>query len=119
MDVEALYPSIEIERTSVALGEMMEETEVEYENIDYETAARFIASNTAESTITKWGMADIIPRRRFSKGVRPGPTTAELGRKRKYNEKGEELQGETKWYFRRKTLSKAEKKHILGKVVEI
>ena len=92
---------------------------VKFDNLDFEMAIKFIASNTAETTITKWKMNEIIPRRRFKKGVRPGPTTEELSKKRKYNEKGEEEEGETKWVFRRKVLSAKEKRQILGKVVEI
>ena len=64
-------------------------------------------------------MSEIVPRRRFTRGVRPGPTTAELGKKRKYNERGEEIEVESKWNFRRKILTEREKRRILGKVVEI
>ena len=63
----------------------MEETTVAYSNVDYETACKFIASNSAEADIWRWGMERYIPRRRSNKGCRPGPNTAELGQKRKEN----------------------------------
>ena len=45
MDVEALYPSIEIEKTAVILREMMEEADIKHENIEYETAVKYVAIN--------------------------------------------------------------------------
>ena len=119
MDVEALYPSLQIERTAVAMGQMMEETSVEYKNIDFDTATRFIASNASEADIWKWGMGKYIPRRRHKQGSRPGPTTAELGVKRKYDSLGEEIVGESKWVVKRKILTEKEKRKVLGKIVEI
>ena len=110
MDVEALYPSIRIERTAVVVGEMLEESKVEYENCDYETAVRFIASNSSQSDINRWGMHQYVQQRRHVKGNRPGPTTEELGRRRKYLKTGEEIPGESKWKVKRNLLTEKKKK---------
>ena len=77
-----------------------------------------IASNCAESTIWKWGMQKYIPRRRHKMGVRPGPTTAELSKRRKYDERGEEIVRESNWMTRRQIMSK-EGERLTGVVAKL
>ena len=119
MDVEALYPSIQVNRSTRIVGEMVEESKLKIENVDYNTAVRYIASNSSQADIFKWGMKQIIPRRKCKTGVRPGATTDELHRRRRYNEEGEEIEGESKWVVARKDLSEKEMKSVVAKVIEI
>ena len=44
MDVEALYPSIQVNRSASIVSEMVQESEIVFENVDYDTAVRYIAS---------------------------------------------------------------------------
>ena len=55
MDMEALYPCIEVEKSARIVGELVENTKVQIENVDYNLAVRFIASNSSQSQIEKWG----------------------------------------------------------------
>ena len=119
MDVEALYPSIQINRSAKLVGEIVRESGVKIENVDYQTAATYIASNSSRTDISKWGMEKIIPKRRHKKGTRPGPTTGELHKRRRYDSNGEEKESESKWVAVRKELSEKEKRQMVAKVIEI
>ena len=61
----------------------------------------------------------IFPRRRSKNGTRPGPTTAELYRRREVNEEGEDVETETKWRTVRKVLTAEDKRRLLRKTIEI
>ena len=119
MDVEALYPSIGINRSAEIVGQMVGESRIKIENIDYETAVCFIASNSCQTQVNKWGMSQIVPRIKHKTGVRPGGTTEELSKRRKFNIEGEEIVQESKWIVKRKVYSESEKEQILSKVIEI
>ena len=45
MDVVSLYPNITIKRSAEEVGKEMEESTVEYADVDYELAGKFIASS--------------------------------------------------------------------------
>ena len=62
MDVVALYPNLRIERCAVEVGKEMEESEIEYENVDYELGGRFIASNMTQTDVDREGLSRIIQR---------------------------------------------------------
>ena len=94
--MEALYPSIEINKSARIVSQMVGESKVEIENVDYEVAVIFIASNSSQSQIYEWGMSQYIPKRKSKTGVRPGATTGVLGRRRRYDSMGEEIEGESK-----------------------
>ena len=119
MDVEALYPSIEISRSAEIVGEIVRESSVKIENVDFETATRFIASNASQAQINDWGMGRYIPRRRHKTGVRPGATTKELGKRRKYTREGEEIESTSKWVVSRREMSLEEKNRVVAKVIEL
>ena len=117
MDVEALYPSIEVNLSAKIVGEMVGESSVKIESVDYDTAVKFVASNSSQSDINKWGMSQYIPRRKYKNGGRPGATTGELGKRRRFDKEGEEIERESKWVVRRKVLSGEEKKKVVSKVI--
>ena len=119
MDVIALYPNLRIERCAEEVGKEIEETEVEYENIDYRMGGKFIASNMSQADIDREGLGRIVPKRKSKFGTRPGGDTKELYVKRKYGDGGEEIEGETKWVEVRGTLTRKDNRRILRKVVEI
>ena len=49
MDIEALYPFIQVNKSAGIVGELVEESIVEICNVDYDTAVRFISSNSSKS----------------------------------------------------------------------
>ena len=53
------------------------------------------------------------------KGTRPGATTGELGKRRRFDSEGEEIERESLWIFRRRELSKEERVKVVCKVIEI
>ena len=88
MDVVALYPNLDITRSAIEVGKEIEETEIEYKNIDYELGGRFIASNLTQDEIDREGLSRIVPRRKSKFGTRPSTTTKELYDKREYDREG-------------------------------
>ena len=110
MDVIALYPNLRIERCAEEVGREIQDTEVEYENVEYELGGKFIASNMTQADIDREGLTRIVPRRKSKFGTRPGEDTKELYNKRKYGEEGEEVEGESKWIKVRGALTKGDKK---------
>ena len=53
MDVEALYPSIRVNKSAQVVGEMVVDNEIEITNVDYGLAVRFIASNCSQSDVVR------------------------------------------------------------------
>ena len=98
---------------------MVGESNIQICNVDFETAVVFIASNSSPGQVYDWGMSDYIPRRKSKGGVRPGATTGELGKRRRFNKEGEEIERVSKWVVRRRELNAEEKKKVISKVIEI
>ena len=74
LDAAALYPSLDVTRCSKMCGEMIRNSPVTFEGVDYEWASLYIALNTKPREITRWRMNSIIPSRRFTGGRPPGIT---------------------------------------------
>ena len=91
MDVKALYPNLNIKRSAEECAREIEESEIEFENVDYKWAGKFIVSNLSQSKIDKAGLSQIVPRRKHHFGTRPGGTTQELYDKREYGKDGVEI----------------------------
>ena len=64
MDVVVLYPNLNIKRSAEECGKEIEESEVQYENVDYRWAGKFVASNMSQSDIDREKLTTIVPRRR-------------------------------------------------------
>ena len=119
MDMVGLYPNLSIQRSAVECGKEMEETEIDYDNVDDRWEGRFIASNMSQDEIDRDGLSRMVPRRKKKCGTRPGCTTKELHQKKEYLETGEEIEKDSKWREVGRELTKGEKKRVLGKVVEL
>ena len=94
------------------------ESDIEYEGFDEKEASRLVANNFSKEEIQKLGMASFIPERKSVQGVRPGNTTSELSKRRRFNKEGEEVIRISKWVDKKARFSKPESRAILGKVVE-
>ena len=81
LDAKQLFQSLEIDATAKEISKEILESKVKFENIDYTTAARYIAANCGPIEVMQAGLSKIIPRRKYNKGVKPGVTTKELSGK--------------------------------------
>ena len=83
-DVDALYPSLEIESTARILREEIIKSTVQWDDIDYMEGARYIALNWDAEKCTRSSLRRVLPVRRYNNGTRPcirgeGPMGAESG----------------------------------------
>ena len=110
-DVVNLYPSLDIKQVVLEVKEAMMETEINWENIDYLEAARYIALNWTEQQCRRSELGRVLPRRRKKTGTRPGLTgTGPAGAQR-----GDQEQ----WEFPRVRLTAREKRLLVATVVEL
>ena len=71
MDVKALYPSLDIRRTSEAVMALIEKSSVVFKEIDYTELSRFLAVSVDEKIVEDHGLQEVTMRRRYNKGARP------------------------------------------------
>ena len=70
--MEALYPSLDIERVSRIVYKAIMKTNVKWANVDYLEAARYLALNWSAERCKTNTLRRILPVRRGTRGVRPG-----------------------------------------------
>ena len=68
MDVKALYPSKEWEEIIIAVKEMIEESEEEVENVDFNEVGKYLAVTLTKEEIAKEGLEHVIPKRKVDTG---------------------------------------------------
>jgi len=115
LDVKALFPSLEAERTAAIVRKTVEESEIEIENVDEDELAKYIAINATVVEIEQSGLRDYIHTRRYHKGPKPSMTSREV--------QGGAVQrndNNTKWKKpRKKPDTPALRKQLLGWGMEI
>ena len=105
-DIEKLYPSIKRARAGELVNKEVQTTTLQFENIDYSMATRYISKAAkSDEQVKEWGLAEFCPVRTFKMGKRPGMTGSE------------ETDG--KWTGGRLPTTDEEKRKILGRVFEI
>ena len=62
MDVEALYPSIDQMMGPQMVAQEILETDVEFEGINYDLAARFLMATMDQERLAKEGLLRLMPR---------------------------------------------------------
>ena len=72
-DVKAHYPEIDIEVAAEELKKEIEESNLEV-NVDEEELALYIACSMKPEEIEKEGLTEVVHKRRFKNGARPGLT---------------------------------------------
>ena len=77
MDAKALYPSLEIVRTSKVIGEIIRESTIELKNVDTTELARYLSYLLDERKIEQYGLDELVMRRRTNLGRRPVVTGEE------------------------------------------
>ena len=125
-DVVALFPSIPIEEAAKDIYQLVIESEVEMTNINYQAAAKYIATLCTEEEIRKAGLSKIVPRRRHKRGSKPGLTNPEIFKRLKakadkYIENTDKEEDNSVWTNipADSTISKTDKRKLLAKALEI
>ena len=78
LDVKALFPSLEVNRSAEIVRRMIATSNVDIENVDYEELAKYVAINVTSVEIQHSGMQDLIHTRKYNKGPKPGMTAREV-----------------------------------------
>ena len=75
MDVKALYPSITKEWVKKILKIQLMNTQIKFEHINWHETALYVAINYTPNEIESEGLKDVVHKRRFSRGQKPGITS--------------------------------------------
>ena len=111
-DAKALFPSLSAERSARIVREVAMESELEFVGMDYKAAAMLVKYGMDPSEIRTLGLENIVPRRRYNRGRKPGVTSKEaLG--------GDRERDEDKWIFPSREPSETEKKSLIAACLEI
>ena len=71
MDVEALYPSLDINFTIDKVCELLHESTVTIEGVDYKELALYLSLNYSDEQLQQLGLDNVCPKRRSNRGQRP------------------------------------------------
>ena len=104
-DVEALYPSLADLDTALICYNAVMESEIEFLNINYKLATKYIAICLTETELMLSPIAKILPRRTTRSGTRPGVTS---------------LPGnDENWSYPTQEFTKIQRKTIVATMVQI
>ena len=110
-DVEALYPSLEIDECCKVVEEEVMRSTITWGDIDYLEGARFIALHRSTEYCRNHELRKVLPVRRRRTGSKPGITgKGPLGAER----------GDTEqWHFPKVKLTERQKRLIIAEVIKI
>ena len=116
MDANALFPSLIGGPTADIVCEMVKESDLTTEGVDWGEAGKYLRINMSPEEIARKGLADLCSSRASSKGACPGMTTGEVLGKL-YPEPGEQ----TSKFLppKRQPRDKSEKQKVLAEVLRI
>ena len=78
MDATALFPSIQIERSSEAVRKLIEESTIRLNDINEEELSRYLAVVLSDEEIQKHNFQDLVMVRKYRKGMKPRVTGREM-----------------------------------------
>ena len=78
MDAKALFHSIQADRTSEAVYEVMCEADIVYRNVNILELARYLALILQQGDIVKYELEDLVMKRRTNLGRKPVVTGKEM-----------------------------------------
>ena len=81
MDVKALYPSLDVQKTAECVEEIIVDSEIKFRNVDMNELSRYVAVVCDENMIEERGLTDVVMRRRKTGGRRPLVTGNEMKKK--------------------------------------
>ena len=90
-DAEALYPSLNAQETARVVREEVAKLQFNMNQFNWKELSRYLAMTTDYFQWRRWGVAEMIPTRRYTKGKRPGVTGE--------GPLGKEEDDEDKWVF--------------------
>ena len=71
MDVEALYPSLDIDFTIEKVCEVLYESTVKYEGLNYKELGLYLSLMKNDDELRAMGLFDACPKRKSRRGPRP------------------------------------------------
>ena len=111
MDVEALYPSLLVKEIKKLVYEGVMESSLSWQGVDYREGLRFIALNWSKEKCLASELRKFLPRRKKSKGRRPGVTGKDA--------MGAEVGSEEQWRFPDVPMSEEDKKKVVATVIMV
>ena len=108
--MKVLYPSLDWIETVRIVGKILEETEVEYKNIDYKKLGKYLAIHMTPEEITKDSLQSVVPKK-----VKPNRVTIA------FLDSDVDRKGEDKWDWagKRKDPTRLQKKRMVARTTEI
>ena len=76
-------------RVAKECNRRLRESNIKFEGINYKWAGKYLAMTMKEEEIEKEGLSELVPKRRYKMGSRPGITTREVFEDPKAKEKRE------------------------------
>ena len=110
-DVANLYPSLDISQVVDQVEQAILDSSITWQSVDYLEAARYIALNWTEDKCRQSGLWRVLPKRRGTRGTRPGLKGA--------GPQGGERGDQEQWVFPRVRLRPKEKKLLVATVVKL
>ena len=108
MDVRALYPSITKAWVKKILKLQIMNTQVTFKNVNWNEAALYIAISFTPDEIDAEGLEEVVHKRRFSRGQKPGLTSTRV-----LNGPKNDQLGEPNWINPKRPPTHHEKKKML------
>ena len=109
-DVVSLYPNLDISKVGNRVKQVVLESNITWEGINYMEAVRYIALNWTEEKCRSSRLRKVLPWRGKNQGSQPGVRGA--------GPKGPEVGDQEHWIFPRVVLSKQNKLEIIGTVID-
>ena len=111
-DVISLYPNLDVTKVSKEMREAIKVAKIEWEEVDYREAARYVALNWSREQCERSPLSRILPRRRGRTGVRPGIKGK--------GPRGKECGDQEQWIFAENLIITAEEREeLIATVVSI
>ena len=110
-DVVALYPNLDIEKVAQTVERAVLESSIRWEDIDYLEGCRYVALNWSESQCRSSGLRRVLPKRRGTRGTRPGL--------RGVGPQGGERGDQEQWEFPKTRLTQSEKRLLIATIVRL
>ena len=109
-DVKALYPSLDWKEIVRIVGEILEETEVDFSDVDYKALGKYLAVHLSPEEIERNNLISVIPRKVIPRKV--GMAFLDKDLDKDGNEKWD-------WKGKRKVPTNLQKKKMVARTLEV
>ena len=82
LDVEALYPSLEINQCSKLCGEMVSESGLKFEGVDWVWVAKYVALCWTREEVNRRELGELVPYKKSKRGFKPTLLTVSIDDKK-------------------------------------